>query len=141
MESFDLAPLMEVLMGGLATVLSVLISYGVYRLVGFLGIKEDSTLAVNIDRAAQAAVAYGVRQMQYRYTEGMNPEDVEEDIINEAAEYLVRQMPKALTKLQMDLSNVQDLVRSRLAERLGLPEAYLDDDDDEEDGSLVASPA
>ena len=104
--AIDFTPIINVVLQTMATVLLGAGTWGISRLVHWLGLKNAAQASANLDDALGKSVAYGLQQSQQLIkANGWDHADVRSATLASAAPYMIAHFPDALKAVGCDLSN------------------------------------
>ena len=111
--TISLVPILDVVIQLFGAALMAVGTWAVTMLSQKLKLSSDSEVRTYLQEALQRAVNFGVEKARSQ-AKDIGTVDVRNEVVADAANYVIGKTPDALKKLGISDDSVQDLVRARL---------------------------
>lgn len=115
----DFAPLASYALELLAVVITVFASWALTKLGQRFGVDIDERLDARLDAAIERGLAYGMEKIKSKDLDLTI--DTKNEFVEEAANYVIKGMPKTIRKFGLTKERVREMVESRLAGNVKKP--------------------
>ncbi len=109
----DLGPILEIVIQLVGALLMTVGTWAVTMVSQKLKLSNDSEVRTYLQEALQRAVNFGIEKARTQ-AKDIKTVEVRNEVVADAANYVISKTPDALKKLGISEDSVRDLVRARL---------------------------
>lgn len=113
MPAIDIGQMLPMVSDVLFTTLTAFSSFAVAKLCQWLKAKRDGELGQILDKALAMGIAFGMSKLN-RLGEARVTVEVKSDLVADAANYVLAQVPEAVKALRLDGAHLARMIEARL---------------------------